>query len=558
MPQVDPATAAAASSDALATSNERYVAIQNQHPTTLVVSDGDANVLRLAPLERTKPLSREKLEAMFNLNALEQRNYIRVLPIENTALPESIVGVGGMLGFGAFILYSVIAEGHPGWRAYYWVTSLAVIAIVMLGIVLWSKKRVDVALGVLWQVTTLLLVVGISIGMPLYALWLSGVDVSSGGARLFRGLQLVFISTASLLPALLYFLFDRQQLGTLRDRFEQQIFRLDPYVKTLVDVRAKYGRQIAEAFGSESVDAARLLRGTRWPIFVATLALTVGWITTLLPSGPGAPASERALNSLFAPHLDVLTFGFLGAYFFAVNTALRRYARGDLRPKAYSGITVRIFTVFILSSVLWLVLDTTPTTALLAAFLTGIVPETGLTFVQESIRSLGSAYLQSLQERHPLTDLEGIDLYDRARLEDEGITNIEGLAHHDLIDLMIETRIPVPRLVDWIDQAILYLHTSDAVLRGKMRDYGIRTATDLERADQAGLRGALDDVMRARVAIILSTLADDEWLAHVRSWRDSQPSSVDLLEVSAPAGSKQVDESLPRSLQAHATVGLGA
>ncbi len=39
---------------------------------------------------------------------------------------------------------------------------------------------------------------------------------------------------------------------------------------------------------------------------------------------------------------------------------------------------------------------------------------------------------------------------------------MEGLAHHDLIELLLQTRIPAPRLVDWTDQAILYLHVGDA------------------------------------------------------------------------------------------------
>ena len=88
----------------------------------------------------------------------------------------------------------------------------------------------------------------------------------------------------------------------------------------------------------------------------------------------------------------------------------------------------------------------------------------------------------ALADPLPLTDLEGIDLYDRTRLGSEGVTNIEALAHHDLIDLMLATRIPVPRLVDWTDQAILRLHVSTEDLK-ILRRYGIRTASDLEYAE---------------------------------------------------------------------------
>ena len=62
-----------------------------------------------------------------------------------------------------------------------------------------------------------------------------------------------------------------------------------------------------------------------------------------------------------------------------------------------------------------------------------------------------------LHEPAPLTELEGIDLYDRTRLAEEGINNIEALAHADIVDLMSSTRISAAELVDWTDQAILYL-----------------------------------------------------------------------------------------------------
>ena len=56
----------------------------------------------------------------------------------------------------------------------------------------------------------------------------------------------------------------------------------------------------------------------------------------------------------------------------------------------------------------------------------------------------------------------GIDLYDRTRLDEEGVNNVEGLAHADIVDLMSSTRISAAQLVDWTDQVILYLHGGDA------------------------------------------------------------------------------------------------
>jgi hypothetical protein len=99
----------------------------------------------------------------------------------------------------------------------------------------------------------------------------------------------------------------------------------------------------------------------------------------------------------------------------------------------------------------------------------------------------------NFKAKHPITELEGISLYDQARLSEEGVENVETLAHHNMIELMLRSGIPVARLVDLMDQAILYLHTTGIVtepgpddknkspMRGIdiLRNEGIRTATDL-------------------------------------------------------------------------------
>jgi hypothetical protein len=420
---------------------------------------------------------------------------------------------------------------------------------------------------------------------------------------------------------LLYFLFDRQQLGTLRENFFRDIILLDSNVVTLEDATSIYGGRVDEVYGPEegARGKGRFLYGTRWPILVATLMITLGWLITLLPVGP-VPADLQPgdLYTLLIPRLTAVNFGFLGTYFFALNMILRRYARADLKPKAYSHITVRILVVIVLVWALSVLpqfwdnvtegisniragivqptqqatIEPTPTTTvqpdvsgdeqtaagtqsskeespatspeeagpllLLLAFFVGIVPETGQAVIQEYLRNQQwlRDRIPSLQEEHPLTKLEGINLYDRARLLEEGIENIENLVHHDLIDLMLQTRIPLPRLVDWVDQGILYLHlvepeqmeSAPAKEEGKeekteppisslqtLRKYGIRTATDLEKAyDAAVVRakkneeeleyflGILDapDAKVKRLQVILDALTDDEWLAYVRNWRD--------------------------------------
>ena len=66
------------------------------------------------------------------------------------------------------------------------------------------------------------------------------------------GMQELCIVGASALPILLYFVFDREKLKTLREKFVRHVFRLDSSVETTRDLDAKYGSLLGETYGHES------------------------------------------------------------------------------------------------------------------------------------------------------------------------------------------------------------------------------------------------------------------------------------------------------------------
>jgi len=445
---------------------------------------------------------------------------IEALPVALAVGFVAALLLNGWLGVGALIAFGLIA---------------LVLIIVAVLVASFGSSTVARLVG---QLVMLSLVVVISIGVPALVLWRYGLDDLETGnplSELARMLLVVFIALACMVPGLLFFLFDRQRLSTLRARFEQQIFRLDPRVTTLADVEARYGNQLDEMYGQNGSSAtARLARQGRWPIPLATVVLAFGWILALLPVKSDPPPASLADVALsFAPQANTVAFGFLGAYFFAINLILRRYARDDLRPKAYSTIAVRVIVAVLLG---WLVKVITPdwwpqAALLVAAFLIGIVPETFLTFLQEVYRTKWvRKAIREIEEPLPLKNLEGIDLYDRARLLDEGIANIEALANHDLIDLLLETRVPAARLIDWMDQAILHLHVRlSPDLRNALRRAGIRTASDLVTVydtHQGALLSTLgrnstwkEGQLENRLEVLVASLCDDEWMDYIRNWR---------------------------------------
>jgi hypothetical protein len=273
-------------------------------------------------------------------------------------------------------------------------------------------------------------------------------------------------------------------------------------------------------------------------VLVATVILTLGWILTLAHTDTGLVRNEDDLLGLLDPPREAVVYAFLGAYVYALGTVLRGYVRKDLRPKSYTHITVRTILVIVLAWVLQL--QWNGDVLLAVVFVAGLVPETALVLIRESLRPVTK--LPGLEEEpDPLTKLEGIDLYDRARLLDEGVTNVEGLAHHDVVELMLQTRIHASQLVDWVDQSILYLHpgpqvdaragTDRKTTLGILRAYGIRTATDLVVAvDEAGKRQdeELDGLLPAapgtangvpsRIRVISDVIRDEEWMPNLRRW----------------------------------------
>lgn len=532
--------------------------IRNQTPSKLTLTGVEGEHLVFAPLQE-KTLDDDS----FFFEEVEREGLVYLGKETPQEVGERIAVIlfGG--GFWSVLIAWGISKAGPfggvseqAWTIGVWSTIMAVLAIIVTIVVIRATNSVSLVARFTMQVASLTVILAIGLGLPAAAIYYFGcgrelLDVPEANPlSLFaRLIQLAFIAIASLLPVLLFFLFDRFQLATLRKRLYLDLFRLDPSVSTIGEIDAKYGSQISEAYGPESQSQGRLAPGSRWPVLVCAFVITIGWIVALAPIGLNfSPENVSDALAVLKPQPTALVFGFLGAYFFSLRLIALRYARGDLKPKAYSHIMVRILIVMVLSWVLDAIFKEGSITMLVLAFLFGITPDEFFTWLKEAIRSNTLPFFSKLlpasiipePPKLPLTDLDGIDLYDRSRLESEGIVNIEGLAHHELVDLIIETRGPVPRLIDWMDQAILYLHLvggSDVEARTKLRNYGIRTATDLigtwvsaeDRAKLQGDQSEFENFKRLlgdeqppyRLEVIRDALLDDEWMATVICWRNN-------------------------------------
>jgi hypothetical protein len=198
---------------------------------------------------------------------------------------------------------------------------------------------------------------------------------------------------------------------------------------------------------------------------------------------------------VLAPDPSAAGMAFLGAYFFGVYLVLRSYFAGDLRSKIYNQITARLVTVVVVAYLINAIFfgNTDQQEMIWAlAFLAGVVPTTALQRLFDFLGGIVESVAgEVFSPDRPLEHIDGIDIYDSSRLETEGIPDVAALATSDLASVMLQTRLPIGRVIDWADQAALMVvvGTPGSQLDPRisnLRARGIRTGTDMLAAAERG------------------------------------------------------------------------
>ena len=300
--------------------------------------------------------------------------------------------------------------------------------------------------------------------------------------------------------------------------------------------RAKFDAYYGPSASSTALDRLHRVRvETLFPVFLLTAVLSVCWAALLwdlhkLVLGSGPPKLWTSL-----------AFGFLGAYAFGVNMLVRRFLASELRASACVSFMLRVIMVLLLALGVHPLLDylgaNAPAQAVVM-FVVGIFPATALREFLHTLQRMASTQLRlvvpSLGSAHPLTDLDGLSTWYESRLHEEGIEDMRGLVTANLADILLHRRIPMGRLIHWIDQACLLLHMDEQDLKQEFRRVGIRTATDLltafppsarasrsKRTGQANFLRLLADrgVDATTVRNLVRTVANEPTLTFVRNWR---------------------------------------
>ncbi len=233
-------------------------------------------------------------------------------------------------------------------------------------------------------------------------------------------------------------------------------------------------------------------------VFLATMLITLGWT---LAFKPVVDPLKDLWSVIFSINEDPIIYAFLGAYFFSLQMLFRRYVREDLRKCAYLAISLRIILAVIGTWAVVTAMEIAGYTApshsfALLGFVIGVFPQSAWQIIQGVTKKLMKKFkvdlfLPGLESQLPLADLEGLTVWHESRLQEEDIENIPNMATADIVDLMISTRFPQNRIIDWVDQAILFTHLGPdkktgpkkkGLSRDSLRLQGIYTATSLIKA----------------------------------------------------------------------------
>ena len=332
-------------------------------------------------------------------------------------------------------------------------------------------------------------------------------------------LKVAAIAIFASMPGLLYVQFIRFKGQSLYDEFVINLFRLriDSYGnlpappkhtsyfsewlaehKKLPDPGRDnlYRRKFEAVYGEQAVSTRAMFAEAQqrparsegfYPVVLATALLCLGWTVVVQPELYHDFNLLGNLPFSGKPQLPytALQFGFIGAYWFILQDLTRRYFRQDLKTAAYVSASVRLVIVTITVATVALVPMGSPARLNVLAFFIGVFPQVGVQLLKAGTGKVFSRAIPSMSARLPLSDLDGLTVWDQARLIEEGIEDVHALATANLVDLLLGTRVPVNTLVDWVDQALLCLYlprrSAERVPREELRMFGVRTATDLTR-----------------------------------------------------------------------------
>ncbi|WP_445636828.1 tetratricopeptide repeat protein [Nostoc sp. DSM 114161] len=226
----------------------------------------------------------------------------------------------------------------------------------------------------------------------------------------------------------------------------------------------------------------------------------------------------------------IIFYAFLGSYFFGIQLLVRRYNTFDLQPQVYSAVILRtLLSAVITFSIASLIggITTEPLSSekssnsptsqatssssekssnsptsqatssssspsnkdvyksndkssipwQVLAFLIGIFPTSGIRWITFVTNRSLSAPIDQYNES-PLKNISGINTWHEARLSELGIDSVQSLATTDICKLLLSTQFDTQQIINWVDQAILYMKLGSKTPR--LQEININTFHEMQ------------------------------------------------------------------------------
>ena len=287
------------------------------------------------------------------------------------------------------------------------------------------------------------------------------------------------------------------------------------------------------------------------PVLVATVLICAGWLMVLPPWQAGDNGSVlEQLGIVLVTNEEPVLYAFLGAYFFSVQMLFRRYIRNDLRVSAYVSVSLRIILAIIgtwvaTKAVVLITGEESESASagmLLLGFAIGVFPPIAWQLIRTGLGHLPwlpETLVPSLRSNMPVGELDGVTIWHESRLEEEDIENVPNMASVDLVELFLNTKIPPERIVDWVDQAILYTligkksprenDNTEQPIKLILQKHGIRSASALiiaakntepaESSHPSLISEEFPEELTQRITVFVKILRANTTVDLIRNWR---------------------------------------
>ncbi len=211
-----------------------------------------------------------------------------------------------------------------------------------------------------------------------------------------------------------------------------------------------------------------------WPQFMVYVGLIVAW-TLLILAGY---LNREYLSFVTFETMTLVFYSYLGAYVYSIQELVRRYNTFDLQPQVYSSIFVRMFIAVAITFVgaSFIVINSSQFVgnsnlatdaiawAAVLAFVIGLFPSSGIRWFVYQANRIFNPPSDQVSELS-LRNLLGMSTWHEARFSMMGIDDAQNLATVDIPKLLLTTQFDTQQIVNWIDQAILYVKVGNRIDR---------------------------------------------------------------------------------------------